>query len=292
MNLDDSEVDKAGKFVSSGALSRMVVSPSTGNVVQIAIADIREAIELSPIWLRHGWITVVQAYRRTLLGPLWHTLGLGTFVIVMGTIWSVILNQEPGEYFRYVTVSLMTWMLISAQITGGAGILISGKATALSMRFPFIAFAFGHVWQSILLFAHHFALYILVMVGTQTSPGLGVILAIPGLILVLANGVWMSMLSGMLCLRKRDFSPLASSAMQIMMFITPIFWPKDMLGPELAWATDFNPLFHFVQIIREPLLGNPASGASWIWAIATLIVGSIVTIVLYGRYRRYIAYWY
>ncbi|MEO1206515.1 MAG: ABC transporter permease [Pseudomonadota bacterium] len=281
---DISQTDQANE--------KVVVSPAKGNVFDIAIADIQDAVRLAPLWLRTGWFTIVQGYSRTVLGPLWHTLGLAAFVVVMGTIWGVILKQDPSTYYKYVTVSLMIWMLISSMITGGSGILINGHATALSMRFPYVAFAFGHVWQSLLLFAHHLILYVFVMVGTQSSPGFGVLLAIPALVLILANGVWMSMLCGMLCLRRRDLGPLAGSAMQVMMFVTPVFWPKDMLGPELAWATDLNPLFHFVQIIRQPLLGEPVAIESWYWAVASLIIGTIVTMALYGRYRRHMAYWY
>jgi ABC-type polysaccharide/polyol phosphate export permease len=160
------------------------------------------------------------------------------------------------------------------------------------MRFPYIAFAFSHVWRCVLLFAHHFVLYLLVTLGTWHGPGWAVLLALPGLALVLANGLWMSLLVGMLALRRRDAMPAVAAAMQIMMFVTPVFWPKDLLGPNLAFAADFNPFYHLVRVMRDPLLGVVPPVESWAWVGGTLAVGTTLTLWVYGRWRDRMPFWY
>jgi ABC-type polysaccharide/polyol phosphate export permease len=160
------------------------------------------------------------------------------------------------------------------------------------MRYPYIAFTFAHVWRALLLFAHHFVLYIVVMVITLHVPGWPVLLAVPALALIAANGIWLSLLFGMASLRWRDLIPATTTAMQIMMFVTPVFWSKEMLGPELAFAADFNPLYHFVRIAREPLLGTVPPLTSWIWVAGTLVCGMTLTLWVYGRFRDRMAYWY
>ena len=272
--------------------TREIVLPVQGNPFAVTMRDFREAIALAPIWLRWGSLDVLYRFRRTWLGPFWHTLSLGAFVLTMGVIWSTVLHQDPGHYFRYVTTNLMVWTLISSMITEGSGVLIAGQETALSIRFPYPAFAFGHVWRGLLLFAHHFLLYVIVMAATLHSPGWTALLAIPGLLLLTANGVWMTLLAGILCLRRRDLSLVIASAMQIAMFVTPIFWPKDLLGPKLAFAADYNPFFHLVLIIRDPLLGKVPPAVSWLWVLGSLAVGTIVTAWVYGRSRNRLPYWY
>jgi ABC-type polysaccharide/polyol phosphate export permease len=268
------------------------VSPMPGGPLAIAWADIRESIRLAPVWLHAGWIDVVWKFRRTKIGPFWHTLGLAAFVVVMGVVWSRILNQDPIAYFRYVSTNLITWSLISTLVTDGTVILINGQYTALAMRYPYIAFAIGHVWRSLLLFGHHFVLYAVVMVGTMFNPGPVALLAIPGLVIVLANGIWISLLAGMLSLRRRDASPAIASAMQIMLFVTPVLWPKDLLGPELAYWSDFNPFYHVLAIVRDPLLGVAPSLANWLWSCGALVVGGFLTLGIYGRLRDRLVYWY
>ena len=268
------------------------VSPVSSNPFVVALADLREAIGLAPVWLHAGWINVVWRFRRTTLGPFWHTLGLAAFVLVMGTLWSRILHQDPSHYFRYVTVSMIVWGLIGSFLTEGSMSLVSAEATALSMRFSFIAFSFAQVWRAVILFAHHLVFYVFVMVITWTPPGWPLILAIPAMILLLANGVWISLLTGLLCLRWRDLIPATLAAQQILMFVTPVFWPKDLLGERLAFAADYNPLYHLIVILRAPMLGEIAPVESWLWSAATLVVGALVTAWVYGSKRNRIPYWY
>src|SRR4029077_10943046 len=124
-----------GIKISDQAGARVVILPSPGTPFIIAARDVAEAIRLAPVWLHAGWIDVVWRFRRTRLGPFWHTLGLAAFVLVMGVVWSTVLKQNPFQYFRYVTVSLIVWSLIVSFITDATGILVAGQATALSMRF-------------------------------------------------------------------------------------------------------------------------------------------------------------
>jgi len=276
----------------TSAASPTVVSPTPGGAFAVAWRDLIDGLRLAPVWLHSGWIDVVWRFRRTRLGAFWHTLGLAAFVIVMGVLWSTILRQDPFVYFRFVTVSLIVWSLIASLVTDGTGIIIAGQATALSMRFPYTAFAFAHVWRGVLMFAHHFVLYLVVMVGTWHGPGWVVLLAVPGLALVVANGLWMSLLVGMISLRRRDAMPAVASMMQILMFVTPVFWPKEMLGPQLAYAADYNPFYHLVRVMRDPLLGLAPPAESWAWVAGTLAVGTTFTLWVYGRWRDRMPFWY
>lgn len=268
------------------------ITPTPGSPHSIFYADFVLAVKLKPMWIHTGWIDVIWRFRRTRIGQFWHTLSLAALVIVMGVIWSTILKQDPIQYFRFVGTSMIVWSLVASFVTDGAAALISGEATALSMRFPYIAFAFQHAWKSLLLFAHHFVLYLAIIILTLQLPGYAVFLAIPGLFLVVANGVWMTLLVGMLCLKRRDFVLAIATAMQIGMFVTPVFWPKAMLGERLAFAADFNPLYHLMTILRDPLLGIVPPLESWLASLATLLVGWLLTAWIYGRFRDRMSYWY
>jgi ABC-type polysaccharide/polyol phosphate export permease len=276
----------------TGPAPSSFISPAPGGPFAVAMQDIRDAFHYSPVWLHAGWVEVVWRFRRTRLGPFWHTLGLAVFVIVMGVIWSKVLKQDPVSYFQYVSTSLIIWSLISTLANDGTAILINGQYTVLAMRYPYIAFAFAHVWRSFLLFLHHAVLYAVIMVATFYNPGGALLLAIPGLLLVLANGVWVSLLFGMIGLRRRDFGPAVASGMQLLLFATPIFWQKDLLGAQYAWVSDYNPFYHLLNVVREPMLGRVPTTESWLWACGTLVLGTLATLWLYGRKRDRIVYWY
>ena len=97
----------------------------------------------------------------------------------------------------------------------------------------------------------------------------------------------------MLCARFRDVTPLLGNILQIMMFITPIFWPPEQLGnrPIASLLVDFNVMYHFVNIFRAPLLGQVPALLSYLVVLGVTVGGWIATIVIFSRYRHRIIYW-
>ena len=118
------------------------------------------------------------------------------------------------------------------------------------------------------------------------------LLAVPGLALVLVNGVWVAILLGMFCLRFRDVPQVVSSIMQISMLITPLFWPADTLtGIKRFVFVDLNPLYHVLDVVRAPLVGRVPDAISYGFMVALTIGGWCLTYVMFKRFRKRIAYW-
>ena len=59
----------------------------------------------------------------------------------------------------------------------------------------------------------------------------------------------------------------------------------------LALVLDFNPFFHFVEVVRAPLLGQAPALVSWLVVSGTTLGGWLLAFALLRRYRRRIAYW-
>jgi len=63
-----------------------------------------------------------------------------------------------------------------------------------------------------------------------------------------------------------------------------------MLG-QYHFLVDFNPLTHFIAIVRAPLLGQVPALHSWLAVIAISIIGCGGTMFAFVRLRARIAYW-
>jgi ABC-2 type transport system permease protein len=62
----------------------------------------------------------------------------------------------------------------------------------------------------------------------------------------------------------------------------------------VAWALKFvylNPFYHFVQIIRAPLLGQAVSIWSWVVVLGITVVGWAVALLVLRNYRSRVSYW-
>ena len=63
-------------------------------------------------------------------------------------------------------------------------------------------------------------------------PGWTGLLALPGLVLLCLNGIWVGLLLGIISARFRDVPPIVASVVRILFFVTPIIWmPELMPGP-------------------------------------------------------------
>ena len=76
-----------------------------------------------------------------------------------------------------------------------------------------------------------------------------------GIIIVAVNGAWMTILFGMVSARFRDVPPLVGNIIQILMFVTPIFWFSSQLGPGAQPIITYNFMFHLIEVMRAPMLG-------------------------------------
>ena len=83
-----------------------------------------------------------------------------------------------------------------------------------------------------------------------------------------------------------------------MFFMTPIVWTTDILtnrfGGDGGWKiliAELNPLYHFVQILRAPLIGNEQSWHHWAVVGGFTVVGWTMAFVVMRNYRARVSYW-
>jgi ABC-type polysaccharide/polyol phosphate export permease len=122
------------------------------------------------------------------------------------------------------------------------------------------------------------------------NPGWGVFWFVPGLLLVTLNLLWIALLLAILCTRFRDVSLIVQSVVQMLFFVTPIFWSPSLM-PSRTILVHGNPFYHMLELLRDPLIGEHASAESWIFISAMLVIGWSVTFLLFAKFRRRIAYW-
>ena len=107
---------------------------------------------------------------------------------------------------------------------------------------------------------------------------------------MLINAHTLGLLLGLVCSRFRDVTQIVTSVMQMLMFLTPVFWLPESL-PGRAQYILWNPFAQMLDLLRTPLMGGMAASHSWFgiigWTFATLIASSL----LFSKYRRRVVYW-
>lgn len=256
-----------------------------------AVQDVRVGLFDHDMWGRLGWREIKRRYRRTIVGPFWTTLSLAIFVIVLGIVWSRLWGQDPKAYMPYLTSGMIVWVMLSTICTEGSATFIAAEGLLKQLRVPYTLLAAAVIWRNLIVFAHNLAIYVLVCVYGGIPLTWATLLMIPGLALLCANGLWIVMMVGMACARFRDVQQLIISLLQVSMFITPIFWAPDQLKGTMRILVDYNILYHYVDVVRAPLMGKAPAAWSWSMVLLSTIGGWVMTMYVFSRFRRRIPYW-
>ena len=258
---------------------------------ELALADIAQGIRSYEVWGMLGWQDIKQRYRRSVLGPFWLTLSTGAMVIALGFVYASIFRMSPQQYLPFLAIGLVVWTLISGVITEGCLAFISAEAMIKQMRLPLTAHACWMVWRNVIIMGHNFLIILIVLVVFDLVPSvLMLMLLIAALVILVLNALWVALSLGLICSRYRDIPPIVGSLLQVVFFLTPILWHPSLL-PGRQRLVDWNPLHHFFQVTRGPLLGELPSATSWAVVVATTVLGFLCTFILFAKYRRRIAYW-
>ena len=148
--------------------------------------------------------------------------------------------------------------MISGAILEGAEVFISNEGLIKQLPTPLSVHVYRLVWRQLILFAHNFVIYIVILIVFPKQLSWTDLSFIPALALIAINAVWVSLVFGILSTRYRDIGPLLASVVQLLFFMTPIIWTEKSLqgtaNAERARIAELNPLYHFLDIVRTPLL--------------------------------------
>jgi ABC-type polysaccharide/polyol phosphate export permease len=263
------------------------------SLTSTAWEDIVGGLLKSGLWGRIGWLDVKRRYRRTALGPFWNSATLTIYSVAVGIVGAGLFHQDIHQYLPYLTSGMIVWTLVSTIILDSCTLFVTGHALLRNVRFEYSILAYALVWRNFILFVHNFIMYLVIALLLQPQLiGLTALLAFPGLIIVLLNGVWIALLGGMFCLRFRDVQPLVQTVIQILMLVTPIFWSADDLTGQRQFVfVQLNPVYHLIDVVRAPLLGTVPSAASYSAVVAITAVGCCLAFLMFRIFRKRISYW-
>jgi ABC-2 type transport system permease protein/lipopolysaccharide transport system permease protein len=256
----------------------------------LAMRDIIDGLKRTELWGTLGWVDVRQRYRRSVIGPFWITISIGMLVAGLGVVYATLFKQDLRTYLPFVAVGIIVWNLISALLTDGAMAFISAEYTIKQIPFPLTIYIYREVWRNLIVFAHNMIIYVLILLIFGINPGFGVLWAIPALALVLANGLGFAAILGILSARFRDIPPLITNFVQLVFFVTPILWQKEILQ-QREWIAALNPFAYLIEIVRKPLLGQPVPLNSWLIVCGCTALNLVIATLFYRRYRWRIPYW-
>lgn len=196
------------------------------------------------------------------------------------------------EFLPFIAIGIVLWSFVSTIITEGCTGFIAAEGIIKQLPIPLFVHILRMIWRNILIFGHNVVIFPIILIAVGKPLYLTAFLAIPGILLLLVNLTWIALILALLCARYRDLAQIVASVLQVVFYLTPIMWmPRNLPKGAGLYLLDLNPMYHLLEVVRAPLLGDFPTSINWVVGCALALVGWLFAIMLYGRYKRRIAYW-
>lgn len=275
----------------AGKKSPVYVSLSDGGETRAALADVMGGLLRMRLIITMITTEFANRYKGTLLGMFWITATALVTVLGLGIVYSQVFATDFRLYLPYVAIGMMVWGLISSVLSESTGVFANASGIYSQMRVPKSLFIYNLIGRNAYAFFFRGLVIVPLLVVRGMPIGTSAAFeALAGLFLLFWIGFWISIPLGLLGARYRDTSQFVSAFVTFAFFLTPVFWYGSRLG-EYSYIVDFNPLYHFINVVRGPLLEEPEVATSFLVTGAVAIVLPPVAILTLARNLRRMAYW-
>jgi ABC-type polysaccharide/polyol phosphate export permease len=228
---------------------------------------------LSTVWkARHFLLALVKLdlrlrYKRSALGVGWSLLNPIAMTIVFTVVFSQLFGDgNPIGYAAFALAGLAVWGFLRDAAAVGSKSLLMNEAYIRQSPMPYTVYTLRPVLGQ----AIHSALALVVVVGLivwwkgDASVFLGLVIAVPGVLLALVAAWAVSTISAFATAFFHDTAHLLEVACQIGFFLTPIMYRRSMLDDRgMGWLVDINPANVYLTLIRDPLLSGRLPAVEW-----------------------------
>ncbi len=257
-------------------------------LAQRGLADLRAALKLRSLWWALASEDIADSHRRTMLGPVWpllnYLLFVGSLVLVLGP------GAGSSNFTAYVATGMLVWLFISDILSMSATLFTREENFIKGTVLPISIYVMR---QTLVISIRSFyallgAIAILLYSGIEAAPAL---LSIgPAIFVLLLTAPAVAVLFGVAGAYFRDFQFIVVNATRLLMFVTPIFWTDPGAGGLLGFLYYWNPLTHYIEIVRKPVVEGVLPLSSWMVTLSITAILLVAALLTLGRFNRQIVF--
>lgn len=192
-------------------------------------------------------------YRRSAIGFLWTMLQPLLTMLVFQVVFSALFRFDLPNYPVYALAGILFWNFFNQSIVSSMNSLRGNAGLLQKLPVPKAVFPLATVISGVinLCFALIPLFLLLIVTGHPLRPALAFLpLAILlAALFTLGAGLLLSPLAVFF----HDVVELVGVLLTLLMYLTPIFYPKEIVPPQLLWLVRFNPVRSILEVFRDPI---------------------------------------
>lgn len=257
------------------------------------LQDYRDSLRHPEFWIYATWLELVTKYRRSKLGILWALMPPFLYAFGVGWFFGMLQGVDPIEFIPHLGIGYVVFRLVTVAISESTTACATHASFIMDGRTRLTDYVLRVVAKALFYFVLATPVITIALVMSGSVSLAGVLVAVPALLMVLLNIAWIGAVVAVVGARFPDVSQLVGSALMFSFLFTPIIWQASQvpLGTMRGTIARANPLFHFVEIVRAPLLEEPLERLSIVYVAVLTVLGWGVAAWVYRRYAKFVPMW-
>lgn len=244
-------------------------------------------------WALSSWLDILVRSRKSYLGPLWLLAPAAVYVFGVGAFFAGMHGRSLSQFAAHVAMGVIVFRMLMSALTSSSAVFVSSQSFIMDGHMRLTDYILQSLARSTFDMLMALPVLALALVLYDGVNPLGLVLAALMLLPIYLNALWISVTFALIGARFTDFGQFLSNVTTFLFLLTPIIWYPESVPPGSIRAKLMllNPMFHFVELFRAPVLGDPIRPIS-IWVVCGMTgIGLVLATVLYRRYARFVPLW-
>lgn len=231
-------------------------------------------IESKGVWVNHNWRELWEhrelfyfltlrdikiRYKQTLMGIVWvllqPTISTLVFSILFMNIGQSKLQEIPYPAFAFSGFTI--WIFFATAVSSASASFIGNPNLVTKIYFPRIILPLSAVAANFPDLLLGLVSLGIVMFIYGVEPGWTIVYAPLFLMLSIVIATSLGIILSSVNVRYRDIKYILPFALQLWLFVTPIFYSLDMIPEEARWYWKLNPMTGALSGFRSTIFDTP-----------------------------------
>lgn len=233
-------------------------------------------------------------YKQTVLGITWVILQPLLTALIFNLLFSNVIKFQTQSipYIVFAYIGLMFWTFFSNSLTNASNSLINHEAIIRKIYFPRLIIPVATVMANIPDFVVSLVLLVILLIAYKLPITFALVSAVAlGFMVVLVTSIGISLFLSAISVKYRDARFILPFFIQILLFLTPVFYPLNIVSPRNRWILSLNPMTTVIETARSVLYNDSGIWLDKLWPISIASVSAclILGFVAFKRSEKYIS---
>lgn len=269
----------------------MLVSQTMSQKANSIAYEIKEAYRFR--WVIYSFVssTLRMRYKRSFLGLIWTMLGPLLNYLVMGIVISKVARFGSEFYLSNLLLGSLAFNFMSTSLNLGGLSLIQNEQYIRKIYLPKLVFPVSLIGMEFVNFLLGFlGLFIVLFVLGGINTGASILTLPFSIFLLFLFSLGVGCVLSVIYVFFRDLGHVVPILMQAAFFMTPVIYPVEAIPERYLWLLKFNPFYHFVELIRRPLIKADLDLNNLLVSILLSVVALFVGLTVLKKYENKVVF--